>query len=73
MIARALQRVGSALKLKEAGTQMPEWIGTLLFFAAVVLTAAKLNRDFAERGILGYGLLVVLIAAYAGAVGMAYT
>jgi hypothetical protein len=51
---------------------MPEWIGTLLFFAAVGLTAAKLNRDFSERGILGYGMLVVLIAAYAGAVGMAY-
>jgi cyanate permease len=51
---------------------MPEWIGTLLFFAAVGLTAAKLNRDFSERGILGYAMLVVLIAAYAGAVGIAY-
>lgn len=51
---------------------MPEWIGTLLFLAAVGLTAAKLNKDFADRGILGYMLLVVLIAAYAGAVGMAY-
>lgn len=60
------------MQLKEARTQMPEWIGTLLFFAAVGLTAAKLNRDFAHRGILGYAMLVVLIAAYAGAVGMAY-
>jgi len=59
-------------QLKEARRQMPEWIGTLLFFAAVVLTAAKLNKDFAENGILGYCMLVMLIAAYAGAVGFAY-
>lgn len=51
---------------------MPEWIGTFLFMAAVGLTAAKLNRDFNDRGILGYVMLVILIAAYAGAVGMAY-
>ena len=51
---------------------MPEWIGTLLFFAAVVLTAAKLNKDFGDRGILGYILLVILIASYAGAIGFAY-
>ncbi|HEX6222070.1 MAG TPA: hypothetical protein VF115_13350 [Acidimicrobiia bacterium] len=51
---------------------MPEWIGTLLFFAAVGLTAAKLNKDFAEKGILGYVMLVVLIASYAGAIGFAF-
>lgn len=60
------------LRLKEASQKMPEWIGTLLFLVAVGLTAAKLNRDFSDRGILGYVMLVVLIAAYAGAIGMAY-
>lgn len=52
---------------------MPEWVGTFLFFAAVVLTAAKLNHDFKDRGILGYAMLVIMIAAYAGAIGIAYT
>ncbi len=51
---------------------MPEWIGTVLFFAAVVLTATKLNEDFGRRGELGYLMLVVLIAVYAAAVGLAY-
>lgn len=51
---------------------MPEWIGTVLFFAAVVFTAAKLNGDFAERGVLGYVMLVMMIAIYAAAVGTAY-
>lgn len=51
---------------------MPEWIGTLLFFAAVVLTAAKVNRDFGDRGVAGYAMLIVMIAIYAAAVGSAY-
>ncbi len=51
---------------------MPEWIGTVLFFAAVVLTATKLNEDFGRRGELGYLMLVMLIAVYAAAVGLAY-
>ncbi len=51
---------------------MPEWIGTILFFAAVVLTASKINEDFGKRGELGYLMLVVLIAVYAAAVGIAY-
>lgn len=51
---------------------MPEWIGTILFFAAIGLTAAKLNEDFAENGLLGYVMLLVMIAIYAAAVGSAY-
>ncbi len=51
---------------------MPEWIGTVLFLVAIGLTAAKINEDFGERGILGYALLILLIAIYAAAVGVAY-
>ena len=51
---------------------MPEWIGTILFFLAVVLTAAKFNRDFGDRGIVGYAMLIMMIAIYAAAVGTAY-
>jgi len=51
---------------------MPEWIGTVAFLAAVGLTAAKLSEDFGNRGLLGYGLLLVLIAIYAAAVGAAF-
>lgn len=51
---------------------MPEWIGTVLFFLAIGLTAAKLNEDFGEKGLLGYAMLMVMIAIYAAAVGFAY-
>lgn len=51
---------------------MPEWIGTVLFLAAIGLTAAKINEDFGERGELGYALLILMIAIYAAAVGVAY-
>lgn len=51
---------------------MPEWIGTVLFFAAIVLTAAKLNKDFAEKGLLGYAMLMIMIMIYAAAIGFAY-
>lgn len=51
---------------------MPEWIGTVLFFAAIGLTAYKFNEDFGKRGELGYLLLVVMITIYAAAVGAAY-
>lgn len=51
---------------------MPEWIGTVLFFAAIGLTAAKLNEDFRENGVLGYVMLLIMIIVYAGAVGSAY-
>jgi len=51
---------------------MPEWIGTALFFLAVVLTASKFNEDFGENGIAGYAMLVLMIALYAAAVGSAY-
>lgn len=52
---------------------MPEWIGTMLFLAAVGLTAAKLDADFGEKGLLGYAMLMVMIVVYAAAVGAAYT
>jgi len=51
---------------------MPEWIGTLMFFVAIALTAAKLNNDFGEKGLLGYGVLMVMILIYAAAVGSAF-
>ena len=51
---------------------MPEWIGTILFFAAIALTAAKLNRDFGEKGLLGYVMLMIMIIIYAAAIGFAY-
>jgi hypothetical protein len=51
---------------------LPEWIGTTLFLIAIGLTAVKLNDDFAEKGMLGYVVLIVMIAIYAGAVGSAY-
>lgn len=51
---------------------MPEWIGTILFFTAVGLTATKINEDFGERGELGYVMLILMIAMLAAAVGAAY-
>jgi hypothetical protein len=51
---------------------VPEWFGTVLFFAAIALTATKINDDFDRRGELGYLMLLVLIALYAAAVGVAY-
>lgn len=51
---------------------MPEWIGTMLFFAAIGLTATKINEDFGRRGELGYIMLIVMIAIYAAAIGYAY-
>ncbi|HUG32623.1 MAG TPA: hypothetical protein VMM14_07015 [Acidimicrobiia bacterium] len=51
---------------------MPEWIGTILFFVAVGLTAAKLNEDFGDNGMIGYAMLILMIVVYAAAVGAAY-
>lgn len=51
---------------------MPEWLGTILFFVAVGLTAAKLNDDFGKRGMLGYAMLIFMIFIYAAALGFAY-
>jgi len=51
---------------------MPEWIGTILFFVAIGLTAAKLNDDFRDYGLIGYVMLLIMIAVYAAAVGSAY-
>lgn len=51
---------------------MPEWIGSVLFLAAIGLTAAKLSEDFGRRGEVGYLMLFAMIAIYAAAIGMAY-
>jgi hypothetical protein len=51
---------------------VPEWIGTLLFFVAIGLTAIKINKDFGKRGELGYLLLITMITIYSGAIGLAY-
>jgi hypothetical protein len=51
---------------------MPEWIGTVVFLLAVGLTATKLTKDFGDRGLLGYGVLLLMIAVYSAAVGAAY-
>jgi hypothetical protein len=51
---------------------VPEWIGTVLFFAAIALTATKINEDFGRRGEFGYIMLLVMIALYAAAVGVAF-
>lgn len=51
---------------------MLEMIGTILFLVAIGLTAAKLNDDFAEKGLLGYLMLLVMIIIYAAAVGTAF-
>lgn len=53
-------------------TALPEWIGTVLFFLAIVLTASKLNGDFGDNGIMGYAMLLLMIVIYAAAVGSAY-
>lgn len=57
---------------QERRVAVPEWIGTLLFFVVIGLTAAKLNEDFGEKGKLGYLMLLMMIAVYAAAIGVAY-
>jgi len=51
---------------------MPEWVGTILFLIAVGLSGDKLVKDFREQGMLGYGMLIVMIAIYSSAVGVAF-
>lgn len=51
---------------------MPEWVGTILFLVAVGLSGDKLVRDFGDNGLLGYAMLMLVIAIYSSAVGVAY-
>lgn len=51
---------------------MPEWVGTALFLVAVGLSGDKLVRDFGDRGMAGYAMLMLMIAIYSSAVGVAY-
>ncbi len=43
---------------------------TLLFLAAVGLTGSKLNDDFADKGVLGWSMLLILTIVYAGLVSL---
>jgi hypothetical protein len=51
---------------------MPEWVGTLLFLAAIGMSGAKIAEDFGERGLRGYAMLLLVLTIYAAAVGVAY-
>lgn len=51
---------------------MPEWIGTLIFFLAIWFSAAKINEDIGQHGVLGYVVLLIVTFVYAAAVGVAY-
>ena len=51
---------------------MNELLGTGLFLAAVTLSADKINEDFGNAGMRGYGLLLILTCIYAGGVGVPY-
>jgi hypothetical protein len=52
---------------------MPEWVGIVLFLGAAGLSGVKIARDFGQRGLRGYAMLVMMLILYAGAVGLAYT
>jgi hypothetical protein len=52
---------------------MPEWVGTVLFLAALGMSGAKIAEDFGNRGLRGYAMLMLVITIYAAAVGLAYT
>lgn len=51
---------------------MADWVGTILFLVAVVLSGYKISEDFGNKGLRGYGMLLVMIVVYAGAVGTAF-
>lgn len=51
---------------------MPEWLGTILFLSSVGLSGAKLSEDFGNRGLLGYGMLLILTLIYAAAIGIGF-
>lgn len=59
-------------RLFKAESKMPEWVGTILFLAAVGLSGAKISEDFGERGLLGYGMLMLIIVVLAAAVSTAF-
>lgn len=52
---------------------LPEWVGSILFLVALALSGVKLTRDFGERGLQGYALLLLLTIIYAGGVGLAFS
>jgi len=51
---------------------MPEWVGTLVFVAAVGLSGAKISEDFGNRGLRGYAVLLITLLVYASAVAVAF-
>ncbi len=52
---------------------MPEWIGSVLFLGALGLSGSKIAEDFGNRGLRGYGMLMVVLAIYAAAIALAFT
>jgi hypothetical protein len=52
---------------------MPEWVGTALFLAALGMSGAKIAEDFGNRGLRGYAMLMLVLTIYAAAVGLAYS
>lgn len=57
---------------KWGAAQMPEWVGTILFLAAMAMSAAKIAEDFGNRGLRGYAMLILVLTIYAGAVAAAF-
>lgn len=51
---------------------VPEWIGSVLFLAAVGLSGSKISDDFGNRGMRGYGMLMLVLGIYAYAVAVAF-
>jgi hypothetical protein len=53
-------------------SNMPEWIGTIIFLVAVGLTGAKIAEDFGNAGLRGYATLMVVLMVYASAVAVVF-
>ena len=51
---------------------MPEWIGTMMFLAAVGLSGSKISDDFGNRGLRGYAMLMLVLCVYAAGVSVAF-
>jgi hypothetical protein len=51
---------------------VPDWIGTGIFFLALGLTAAKVNEDIGQYGLVGYMVLLLMTFVYAAGIGLAY-
>jgi len=54
------------------GGCMPEWIGSMMFLAAVGLSGSKISDDFGNRGLRGYAMLMLVLCVYAAGVSVAF-